>query len=167
MRPEVEAASDREVQAAFAGTAWTECDSWYRDERGRIVANWPGYMTEYGERLRVLDPERVRVRARAAYTRTRMIDELVSQIEARFDELEGELSDPAVIADRERFTAASRAYRELEPAAKLAAEYRRVADDLEGARELLAEDGDDSELRALLESSRDAAGGRSRTRSGW
>jgi peptide chain release factor 1 len=83
-----------------------------------------------------------------------MIDELVSQIEARFNELEAELSDPAVIADRERFAAASRAYRELEAAAKLANEYRRVADDLEGARELLAEDGDDPELRALLESSR-------------
>ncbi len=56
VRPEVETASDREVQAAFAGTAWTRCDSWYRDERGRIVANWPGYMTQYAERLRVLDP---------------------------------------------------------------------------------------------------------------
>jgi len=56
VRPEVEAASDREVQEAFAGTAWTRCDSWYRDDRGRIVANWPGYMTQYAERLRVLDP---------------------------------------------------------------------------------------------------------------
>jgi peptide chain release factor 1 len=83
-----------------------------------------------------------------------MIDELVSQIEARFAELEAELADPVVIGDRERFAAASRAYRELEAAAKLANEYRRVADDLEGARELLAEDGDDAELRALLESSR-------------
>ena len=83
-----------------------------------------------------------------------MIDELVSQIEARFAELEAELADPVVIADRERFAAASRAYRELEAAARLANEYRRVADDLEGARELLAEDGDDAELRALLESSR-------------
>ena len=83
-----------------------------------------------------------------------MIDELVSQIDARFGELEHELSDPAVIGDRQRFTAASRAYRELEPAARLAAEYRRTVDDLEGARELLAEDGDDPELRALLESSR-------------
>ena len=55
--PDVEAASDREVQAAFDGTAWTQCDSWYRDDRGRIVANWPGYMTEYAERLRVLDPD--------------------------------------------------------------------------------------------------------------
>ena len=84
-----------------------------------------------------------------------MIDELVAQLETRFGELEGELSDPAVISDRERFAAASRAYRELEPAAKLAIEYRHAADDLEGARELLAEDGEDSELRALLESSRE------------
>ncbi|MGZ4194666.1 MAG: peptide chain release factor 1 [Solirubrobacteraceae bacterium] len=84
-----------------------------------------------------------------------MIDELVNQLETRFGELEGELADPAVIADRERFAAASRAYRELEPAAKLASEYRRAADDVEGARELLAEDGDDAELRALMESSRE------------
>ena len=83
-----------------------------------------------------------------------MIDDLVSQIEARFGELQEELSDPAVIGARERFRAASKAYRELEPAARLAAEYRRAANDAEGARELLTEDGDDPELRALLESSR-------------
>jgi peptide chain release factor 1 len=83
-----------------------------------------------------------------------MIDELVSQIETRFADLQRELSDPAVISDRDRFRAASKAYRELEPAAKLAAEYRRAADDAEGARELLAEDGDDPELRALLDASR-------------
>src|SRR5438270_1855164 len=84
-----------------------------------------------------------------------MIDDLVSQVEARFGELQDELSDPDVIGDRGRFRAASKAYRELEPAAKLATEYRRVRDDLEGARELLAEDGDDSELKALMESSRE------------
>jgi peptide chain release factor 1 len=82
-----------------------------------------------------------------------MIDDLVGQIEGRFASLQEELSDPEVIGDRERFTAASRAYSELEPAAKLATEYRRTADDAAGARELLAEDGDDPELRALLESS--------------
>jgi peptide chain release factor 1 len=83
-----------------------------------------------------------------------MIDELVSQIHARFGELEGELSDPEVIGNRERFEAASRAYRELEPAARLAGEYLHAADDAAGARELL-EDGDDPELRALLDSSRE------------
>jgi cation diffusion facilitator CzcD-associated flavoprotein CzcO len=55
VRPEVEAASDRALQARFAGTAWTECNSWYRDERGRIVANWPGYMREYLAYTRTLD----------------------------------------------------------------------------------------------------------------
>jgi cation diffusion facilitator CzcD-associated flavoprotein CzcO len=56
VRPEVEARSDRELQARFAGTAWTGCDSWYRDEGGRIVANWPGYMREYLEATRTFDP---------------------------------------------------------------------------------------------------------------
>ncbi len=50
VRPEVEAASDQELQARFAGTAWTSCDSWYRDSHGRIVANWPGYMRDYLQR---------------------------------------------------------------------------------------------------------------------
>lgn len=56
VRPEVEAASDRATQARFAGTAWTDCDSWYRDGRGRIVANWPGYMREYLQRTQTFDP---------------------------------------------------------------------------------------------------------------
>jgi peptide chain release factor 1 len=82
-----------------------------------------------------------------------MIEDLVAQLQSRFGELERELADPQVIADRDRFAAVSRAYRELEPAARLAEQYRRASDDYEGARELLAEDGDDPELRALLESS--------------
>ena len=79
-----------------------------------------------------------------------LLDDLVDQIDSRFRELEAELSDPVVIGDRERFTAASRAYSELEPAAKLGAEYRRAADDAAGARELLAEDGEDAEVREML-----------------
>jgi cation diffusion facilitator CzcD-associated flavoprotein CzcO len=55
VRPEIEAASDRALQARFAGTAWTECDSWYRDKDGRIVANWPGYMREYLQQTEQLD----------------------------------------------------------------------------------------------------------------
>ncbi len=55
VRAEVEAASDRALQARFAGTAWTQCDSWYRDENGRVIANWPGYMREYLEQTSQLD----------------------------------------------------------------------------------------------------------------
>ena len=56
VRPEVEERSDREVQAAFGGTAWTACDSWYRDATGRIVANWPRYMRDYAKLTEALDP---------------------------------------------------------------------------------------------------------------
>jgi peptide chain release factor 1 len=80
-----------------------------------------------------------------------MIEPLVEQIEARFDELSRQFTDPEVIADRQRYAEVGRAYRELEPAARLAAQWRRAVDDAAGARELLAEDGDDPELRELLE----------------
>jgi peptide chain release factor 1 len=79
-----------------------------------------------------------------------MIEQLVEQIEGRFAELEREMSDPEVIGDRERYAAVGREYRELEPAHDLASEWRRLRDDLEGARELLAEDGDDPELRRMV-----------------
>jgi peptide chain release factor 1 len=80
-----------------------------------------------------------------------MLD-LVTQIENRFKALEDELADPAVIGDRAKYTAARRAYSELEEAAGLAKEYRRAADDAAGARELL-EEGEDPELREMLRAS--------------
>jgi peptide chain release factor 1 len=79
-----------------------------------------------------------------------MIESLVEQIEARFAELERQMSDPAVIANRERYAEVGREYRELGPAHVLARQYVQLRDDLEGARELLAEDGDDPELRKLV-----------------
>lgn len=57
VRREVEAASDRALQARFDGTAWTTCESWYKNERGRIVTNWPGYMGEYIEATRRFAPD--------------------------------------------------------------------------------------------------------------
>src|SRR3712207_5205650 len=63
------------------------------------------------------------------------------------------MSDPEVIADRERYAAAGRAYRNLGPAAKLAEEWRRTRSDLEGARELLDE-GEDPEMREELNRAR-------------
>jgi peptide chain release factor 1 len=79
-----------------------------------------------------------------------MIEQLIDQIERRFAELQRQMSDPEVIADRARYAAVGREYRELEAAHELAVEYRRLHDDLEGAQELLAEDGDDPELRRLV-----------------
>jgi hypothetical protein len=61
VRPEVEAAADRELQARFAGTAWMNCNSWYRSPSGRIVTNWPGYMRDYLEQTREFIPSEFRL----------------------------------------------------------------------------------------------------------
>ena len=79
-----------------------------------------------------------------------MIESLVEQIESRFAELERQMSDPAVIADQQRYAEVGREYRRLGEAHELAAEWRKLRNDLEGARELLAEDGEDAELRAVV-----------------
>jgi peptide chain release factor 1 len=79
-----------------------------------------------------------------------MIEQLVEQIRARFAELEAQMSDPAVIADRERYAEVGREYRQLKDARDLAEEYATLKDDLEGARELLAE-GEDEEMRAVVD----------------
>ncbi len=84
-----------------------------------------------------------------------MIEGLVAQIETRFAELARQMTDPEVIADRERYAEVGRAYRQLEPAAKLAERWRRAQDDAAGAEELLSEVGEDSELRAELAGSRE------------
>jgi peptide chain release factor 1 len=78
-----------------------------------------------------------------------MIDALVEQMETRFAELERQMSDPAVIGDRERYAEVGREYRELQPAQELAREYRTLRDDLEGAKELL-EEGEDPELQKVV-----------------
>ena len=82
-----------------------------------------------------------------------MIEQLVAQIEERHSELERQMSDPAVISDRERYAEVGRAYNELREARELARRWRTLRDDLEGAREMLAEDGEDPELRSVVSES--------------
>jgi peptide chain release factor 1 len=84
-----------------------------------------------------------------------MIEDLVTQMESRFAELGEQLTDPEVIGDRERYAEVGRAYSQLEPAAKLAAEWRRAQDDAAGAEEMLQEDGEDPEVRVELTEARE------------
>ena len=60
------------------------------------------------------------------------------------------MSDPEVIADRERYAEVGREYRELEPAHELVARVAPAPRRPRGREELLAEDGDDAELRGLV-----------------
>jgi peptide chain release factor 1 len=84
-----------------------------------------------------------------------MIEDLVQQIETSFAELGEQMTDPLVIGDRERYAEVGRAYSRLESAAKLGVEWRHARDDAAGAEELLAESGEDPELRELLGSARE------------
>ena len=84
-----------------------------------------------------------------------MIEDLVAQIETRFAELGEQMTDPEVISDRARYAEVGRAYRQLEPAAKLAAEWRRAQDDAAGAEELIEELGEESGMREELDGARE------------
>ena len=83
-----------------------------------------------------------------------MIESLVEQIEARFQDAQAQMSDPEVIGDRQRYAEAGRLFNQLSTGAKLAEEWRHAKSDAEGAEEMLAEGGDDPELRAEMEAAR-------------
>jgi peptide chain release factor 1 len=84
-----------------------------------------------------------------------VIEGLVEQIEARYADVQEQMSDPEVISDRKRYADAGRLFNQLSPAAKLAEEWRLARSDEEGARELLEEGGEDPELRAELNDARE------------
>ena len=55
VRPQVQAAYNAALQAQLAGSVWSTCRSWYRDDSGRIVALWPGFTQEYVKGLTAPD----------------------------------------------------------------------------------------------------------------
>jgi peptide chain release factor 1 len=79
-----------------------------------------------------------------------VIEKLIEQVESRFAELEREMSDPEVIADRQLYAEVGREYSRLEPVHALAIRYRVLGDDLEGARELIEEGVGDEDLKKVV-----------------
>src|SRR5918997_1504428 len=61
-----------------------------------------------------------------------MIESLVEQIEARYADVQAQMSDPEVIGDRNRLAAAGREFRTLEQAHRLAEQWRRTGGDEAG-----------------------------------
>jgi peptide chain release factor 1 len=64
------------------------------------------------------------------------------------------MTDAEVIADRERYAQVGRDYSQLEPAAKLATDWRLAQSNAAGAEEMLAELGEEPELREELAGAR-------------
>ena len=75
------------------------------------------------------------------------MDHLIGELERSYEELQERLSDPAVYNDHREAAEIGRRLKELEPAHKLAQEWRSASTDLEEARA----DGDLRELVPELE----------------
>jgi len=68
----------------------------------------------------------------------------------RFEEVSGLLSDPEVMAEREKFTALSKEFAELEPVVLGYRDLEKLTAELEDSKTLLA-DEDDADMRAMIE----------------
>jgi len=73
--------------------------------------------------------------------------EQLQGIEHKYEELQTQISDPAVIADMPRYVRLNREYRELERIVAASKRYKALLDGIAEARELLT--GNDDELRDM------------------
>ncbi len=69
----------------------------------------------------------------------------------RFEEVSALLSDPEVMAERDKFTTLSKEFAELEPVVNCYREVEKLNGELQDSRALLEEARDDAEMRALAE----------------
>ena len=55
VRADLMQAHNRELQQRLAGTVWTRCRSWYRNDDGKVVALFPGFTRDYVRALAQVD----------------------------------------------------------------------------------------------------------------
>jgi peptide chain release factor 1 len=78
----------------------------------------------------------------------------LESLKHRFEQIGTQLGDPAVIADRKRYVALNRSYRELEKVVEAHQEYRNVLANIDSAKDILINEKDEefrSMARAELE----------------
>jgi cation diffusion facilitator CzcD-associated flavoprotein CzcO len=64
VKPEVQQAYNREIDAKMTGTVWnTGCSSWYVDDTGRNPTLWPDWTWRFRLRTRRFDPAQHTLRA--------------------------------------------------------------------------------------------------------
>src|ERR1039458_3181745 len=77
-----------------------------------------------------------------------MFDRL-DQLEARYEELGRQLSDPKIVNDQENYRKVSKAYRDMEPTVEKFREYRKIKDGIAEAKAMLADS--DPDVKAMAE----------------
>jgi len=84
-----------------------------------------------------------------------MLEKLL-KLEAEYVELQGKLSDPAVIANMKEFAKLSRRYKELESTVALATRYRAAENLLKDAEDVLLNESD-KDMKELAQAQKDEA----------
>ena len=74
--------------------------------------------------------------------------EKLEGVRRRFEEVEQQLTDPAVASDMQKYIKLNKEYRDLEPLMKVCSEYKNIISNIESARELLSNEKDE-ELREM------------------
>ena len=77
-----------------------------------------------------------------------LILEKLQGVHERFDEVSRLLSDPSVTSDMKRYVKLNKEYKELEPIIEAYKEYKELLSNINGAKEMLAEEQDE-ELREM------------------
>ena len=77
-----------------------------------------------------------------------MFDRL-AQMEARYESLSRDMSDPSLVTDQKRYQAISKEHRDMEPVVEKYRHYRRIADGIADARAMLAEP--DPEIKSMAQ----------------
>ena len=79
-----------------------------------------------------------------------MFDRL-EQLEARYEELGRQMSDPTLVNDQENFRKVAKAHRDLEPVVEKFREYRKIRDGIAEAKAMLADPDPDVKAMAAEE----------------
>lgn len=77
--------------------------------------------------------------------------ERLKNVEERYNEINTQLSDPAVIGDNQLYTSLMREYKHLTPIVEKFQEYSKAKNSMEEAKALLDESGLDKDLKTLAE----------------
>ena len=74
--------------------------------------------------------------------------EKIAGLQEKYDSLQKQLSDPEVISDMKKYVQLNKEYKELSPIIEAGKEYRKMVDDYDSAKEILAGEKDE-ELREM------------------
>ena len=79
-----------------------------------------------------------------------MFDKL-EVIEKKYNELNESLYDPNIVSDQEKYKSIMKEHKALEPVVEKYREYKKVKNDLDEAKQLLNEPGNDRDFKEMLE----------------